>query len=98
MRRLRTVVNQSRAASVEIVVSGFLNHSDHIIDGSSIGSTLYRFGDTFGGKDGNMIIKAGVLDDVKVINSTKPGAELFAPERVEWVAALDGSKQIDAMP
>ena len=43
------------------------------------------------------IIKAGILDDVNIINSAKPGAELFAPERVTWVAPLDGA-QLDAMP
>jgi hypothetical protein len=59
------------------------------------------------------IIKAGILDDgmfpqsilpamliqsVNIINNTKPGAELFAPERVKWVAALDGAGQVDTMP
>jgi hypothetical protein len=43
------------------------------------------------------VIKAGTLDDVDIINNTKPGAELFAPERVKWVEALDGA-QLDAMP
>jgi len=62
------------------------------------GTTLFRWGETFGGKDGMRIIKAGVLDDVNIINNTKPGAELFAPERVKWVPALDGAGQLDAMP
>ena len=60
------------------------------------------------------IIKAGILDDgacidldmlscadsktVNIINSTKPGAELYAPERIKWVAALDGAGQMNAMP
>lgn len=44
------------------------------------------------------IIKAGIADDVSVINDTKPKAELFAPERVSWVAALKDAGQIDAMP
>lgn len=43
------------------------------------------------------VIKAGILDDIDVINNTKPGAELFAPERIEWVVPLDGA-QLDAMP
>ena len=63
-----------------------------------LGTTLYRYGDTFGGIDGMRVIKAGILDDVNIINSTKPGAELFAPERVSWVAGLEGAGQIDAMP
>lgn len=43
------------------------------------------------------IIKAGILDDVGVINSNKPGVELFAPERVKWVASVDGAAQKEAM-
>jgi hypothetical protein len=43
------------------------------------------------------VIKAGILDDVDIINNNKPGAELFAPGRVKWVAPLDGA-QLDAMP
>ena len=44
------------------------------------------------------IIKAGILDDVSIINNTKPGAELFAPERIQWVPAIDGAGQMNAMP
>jgi hypothetical protein len=62
------------------------------------GTTLFRYGDSFGGPDGMRIIKAGILDDVNIINSTKPGAELFAPDRVKWVSALEGAGQIEAMP
>ena len=61
------------------------------------GTTLYRWGDSFGGKDGMRIIKAGVMDDVDVINNTKPGAELFAPERIKWVGAIDGAGQVDTV-
>jgi hypothetical protein len=61
------------------------------------GTTLFRHGDSFGGINGMRVIKAGILDDVDIINNTKPGAELFAPKRVKWVASLDGA-QLDAMP
>lgn len=61
------------------------------------GSTLFRFGDSFGGRDGMRIIKAGVLDDVNVINSIKPGSELFAPERIEWVSKVEGSSDVNAV-
>ena len=61
------------------------------------GTTLFRHGEAFGGINGMRVIKAGILDDVDVINNTKPGAELFAPRRVEWVTPLDGA-QLDAMP
>lgn len=63
-----------------------------------IGTTLYRYGDSFGGKDGMRIVKAGILDDVNLINNAKPSAELFAPERIKWVAPIDGAGQVEAMP
>lgn len=63
-----------------------------------IGTTLFRYGDSFGGVDGMRIIKAGILDDVNVINSIKPGAELFAPERVSWVSEVGGANQVEGMP
>ena len=44
------------------------------------------------------VVKAGILDDVSLINNTKPGAELYAPERIKWVAGLDGAGQMDGMP
>lgn len=64
----------------------------------TVGTTLYRYGDSFGGIDGMRIIKAGVLDDINVINSIKPSTELFAPERVSWVNEIDGANQVPAMP
>ena len=58
------------------------------------GTTLFRDGETF--KEAK-VIKAGVLDDVNVVNNTKPMAELYAPERIKWVAAVHESKQVPAM-
>lgn len=37
------------------------------------------------------------MDDIDVINQTKPGAELFSPERISWVAAVDGANQVEAV-
>ena len=44
------------------------------------------------------VLKVGVLDDADLISNTKPGAELFAPERIKWVTQMEGASQIDAMP
>jgi hypothetical protein len=38
------------------------------------------------------IIKAGILDDINILNNTKPGAELFAPKRIAWVDAVAGEE------
>lgn len=65
---------------------------------TNAGTTIFRYGDSFGGKDGARIIKTGVLDDVNIINSKVPTTELFAPERIKWVQATEGAQQVDAMP
>lgn len=62
---------------------------------SDCGTTLFRIGESF---PGAIILKAGVLDDPKWANQNKPKGELYAPERVSWVAALDDVAQIDGMP
>ena len=58
------------------------------------GSTLYRDGDNF---PGMKIVKAGVLDDKDALNNLKPGVELFAPTRPNWVPAIPGAEQKEAM-
>ncbi|KAI1611591.1 Mss4-like protein [Exophiala viscosa] len=63
----------------------------------SKGTTLFRYGDSFGGKDGMRIIKAGVLDDVSVVNSAKPTGELYSNERIQWVEPVQGADQTKGM-
>ena len=59
------------------------------------GTTLFRKGETFGD---SVILKAGVLDDVSVLNAEVPGAELYAPERIKWLSPVKDAGQVDAMP
>ncbi|EMC92030.1 hypothetical protein BAUCODRAFT_78587 [Baudoinia panamericana UAMH 10762] len=59
------------------------------------GSTMWREGDTFGTAK---VIKVGTLDDPKALNDAKPGVELYAPERVNWVKPVDGAGQKQGMP
>lgn len=44
------------------------------------------------------VIKAGVIDDVNVLNNVKHGAELYAPQRLSHVTALSHANQLDGMP
>lgn len=61
---------------------------------------MYRYGDTFGGIDGDRIIQAGILDDLGDINTNKPVLEMFIEARVDWVHSLetDGVNQFKGMP
>jgi len=58
------------------------------------GSTLWRQGKSYAGL---RIVKIGTLDDVNTLISMKPIAELFAPGRIPWVAAIEGAVQKKAM-
>lgn len=58
---------------------------------------MFRYGDSFGGKDGMRIIKAGILDDVNVVNNGKPSGELYASDRIRWVAPVEGADQKEGM-
>ncbi|TVY40311.1 hypothetical protein LSUB1_G003193 [Lachnellula subtilissima] len=59
------------------------------------GTTLFRTGDSF---PNAVIIKSGILDDPEWPNKNVPKGELFAPERVKWVSAIDGAAQMPGMP
>ncbi|KAF2689915.1 hypothetical protein K458DRAFT_356297 [Lentithecium fluviatile CBS 122367] len=58
------------------------------------GSTMWRDGNAF---PGMMVFKVGTFDDVNAFDKFKPGAELFAPERVSWVPEMEGAAQKKAM-
>jgi hypothetical protein len=59
---------------------------------------MYRWGDSFGGKEGMRIIQAGVLDDESVVDDMKVGLEMFVEKRVEWLDGLEGVEQFEGMP
>ncbi|KAF2468437.1 uncharacterized protein BDR25DRAFT_231072 [Lindgomyces ingoldianus] len=58
------------------------------------GSTMWREGLSF---KGLKVIKVGTLDDINALANAKPDVELFAPTRVEWVAAIANAKQAQGM-
>lgn len=49
-----------------------------------VGTTMYRWGASFVGKDGMRIIQAGILDNEKVLNELKIDLEMFTVNRREW--------------
>ncbi|KAF8861415.1 hypothetical protein BDZ45DRAFT_587153, partial [Acephala macrosclerotiorum] len=54
------------------------------------GAMLYRYGDTFGGKEGMRIIQAGILDEWEVLDKTKVDLEMFITGRVCWIKSVWG--------
>jgi hypothetical protein len=59
------------------------------------GTTLYRTGDSF---PGQIILKAGVLDDINWLNEHVPKGELFVSERLKWTPAITDADQMKGMP
>lgn len=58
------------------------------------GSTMWREGESFGTKK---IIKAGTLDDTKLLDNFAAQAELYTSVRPKWVGAQEGAAQKEAM-
>jgi len=38
--------------------------------------------------EGKVIVKSGTLDDVKYLDSHKPGQELYQDDKVKWCPAM----------
>ncbi|KAL6901141.1 Mss4-like protein [Trichoderma evansii] len=62
------------------------------------GTTMYRWGDAFGGKEGMRIIQPGILDDKSVLDNLRPDLEMFIEDRVEWIFAIKDTAQHEGMP
>ena len=75
-----------KADSGKTITSHFCNNC---------GTTLYRTGDSF---PGQVILKAGVLDDGNWPNENVPRGELYIKERVNWMPAISGAAQMEGMP
>ncbi|KAJ5385358.1 hypothetical protein N7517_003269, partial [Penicillium concentricum] len=43
------------------------------------------------------VVRAGIFDDVEMLNEGKPQVEVFAKRRVKWVCPVEGATQVDGM-
>jgi hypothetical protein len=59
------------------------------------GTTMYRYGDAFGGKHGARVVQAGILDELNVIDKTELVNVSFVGMRVQYVRPLDGVRQCE---
>ncbi|KAH8909418.1 hypothetical protein BR93DRAFT_965526 [Coniochaeta sp. PMI_546] len=64
------------------------------------GTTVYRYGDSFGGIDGDKIVQGGVLDKPVDLDANRPQLEMFVEDRIKWAPSLDkeGADQFKGMP
>ncbi|KAJ5674544.1 uncharacterized protein N7477_004478 [Penicillium maclennaniae] len=45
-----------------------------------------------------VILGAGILDDINVLNEHKPKAEIYVDGRVSWLSPTEGADQLVGMP
>lgn len=43
------------------------------------------------------IVRAGIFDDIGILNEQKPQVEIYTERRLEWVAPIEGADQITGM-
>ncbi|KAJ5672583.1 hypothetical protein N7507_001710 [Penicillium longicatenatum] len=44
------------------------------------------------------IIRAGIFDDIRILDERKPEAELFCGSRLKWMNPIEGAAQFSGMP
>ncbi|KAJ5587204.1 uncharacterized protein N7459_002969 [Penicillium hispanicum] len=50
-----------------------------------------------GDPDEVTIIRAGIFDDIEMLNERKPAAELYTERRLKWVSPIEGAAQFSGM-
>ena len=38
-------------------------------------------------------MRAGILDDIELLNNQKPQVEIYTDRRLDWITAVEGAKQ-----
>lgn len=44
------------------------------------------------------VVRAGIFDDIQMLNDRKPDAEIFTDRRLAWVSPFEGAVQFSSMP
>lgn len=72
-----------------------LTHTD---DAASPGTPIYGFKiKPSGEEDEILIVRAGLFDDLELLNEERPVVELYIKGRVDWVCPLEGAQQFEGM-
>lgn len=43
------------------------------------------------------IVRAGIFDDIQLLNERKPEAEIYTERRLKWVNPIEGADQFSGM-
>lgn len=64
----------------------------------SLGTPLYGITlNSEGVPEENSVIRAGIFDDLEVLNQKKPDLEIYTASRVKWLAPIEGAGQFPGM-
>jgi hypothetical protein len=90
---------RSRIFSVPIAVRDFDHSRKTGTDDSLVsGTPLYGFRiEPSGAADDIVIVRAGIFDELEVLNARRPVAELYINGRVSWMCPLEGTAQFEGM-
>lgn len=47
--------------------------------------------------DETTVLRAGIFDDIEILNQRKPEAEIFTTGRVRWMSPMEGTAQFIGM-
>lgn len=43
------------------------------------------------------VVRAGIIDDVQILNDLKPDLEIYTDRRLEWIGPREGAAQFSGM-
>lgn len=62
------------------------------------GTPLFGGSETMRIQRGMTAIRAGIFDDVGLVEQYQPTAELYAPRRPKWIGPVENAHQLTDMP
>jgi Uncharacterized conserved protein len=96
----RTVEIISKTISAQIVVctlhwAALERH--HLT--TCLGTPLYGYKvKPDGVPEGTIVVRAGIFDDIEILNEHKPQVEIYTDGRVEWMTPIEEAGQFVGMP
>ena len=64
----------------------------------SLGTPLYGYKVKPAGEPEDItILRAGILDDINLLDQSKPQVEIYTKSRIAWVCPLEGAGQFTGM-
>lgn len=74
-------------------------HLGKIASDDSLGTPLFgRKTNADGGSVETTVVRAGIFDDIQILDDRKPDMEIYTDRRLAWISPLKGTVQFSGMP